>query len=559
MAFCTGCEATTAQASKPAVVFPSREELARIPSREARPEAFGTEDAPVDDWTFEAQIATDAAAYDDASAWGDLARGLVKDHPANAVLSAPLRCAAQELARFHLAKNAMPTESLRRFMAARCGAATPGMTPVIWTVKTSAPMSDEELARKAREAIAKRLGARLDHGHHLVAAAAARDGQRVSVVAVIAADEARLEPGSLSVDASRRVTLRGEARSELTDIAAMVNRGDVGASPCMPDRTVLPPRFAITCELAQGDAFAWVEIVGRRKGQVLERELAEALIHEGDGSAIAYTARHVGPPAPITSGAEFSRALLDRLNGVRTAAHLPALVLAQKQSAENTRLAGTLINASLGDDDETADRAAVGLLAGWDVPGLIRSGSLFLGAVGPTNDATAWLDFALERPIGRSALLDPNARQVALGPAIPPGGGALGAAVTTYTMFESDDHAADETRFFERIAAARAARGLPAPVRVQGLGEMEAELARVARQEVVPMAALQTTMEIAVARTGQGVRGSVLETNDIDRANVPPALLGPGQLHVMVGVTHHRAEGAAWGQYVIVAVVLGGG
>jgi hypothetical protein len=27
----------------------------------------------------------------------------------------------------------------------------------------------------------------------------------------------------------------------------------------------------------------------------------------------------------------------------------------------------------------------------------------------------------------------------------------------------------------------------------------------------------------------------------------------------MIGVTHHRAEGAAWGQYVAMIVILGGG
>ena len=150
-------------------------------------------------------------------------------------------------------------------------------------------------------------------------------------------------------------------------------------------------------------------------------------------------------------------------------------------------------------------------------------------------------------------------RLVAVGPALPQGGGALGAAVTTYALFDSDDHAAEATRFFQRVAAARTARGLPAPVRVPGLGEMDAELARVAREGTPPMAALQATMQLAVARTGQGVHGYTLETNDLDQVDVPAPLLARGPLRMMLGVTHHRAEGAAWGQYVVVVVILGAG
>jgi hypothetical protein len=237
---------------------------------------------------------------------------------------------------------------------------------------------------------------------------------------------------------------------------------------------------------------------------------------------------------------------------------MASLSLAAEQSFENTRLAGTLIQSMVGGDDGVANRAAIGLMAGWDVKGLIRNGNFFVAAVG-TSDATAWLDFALEHPIGRSSLLDPAMRQVAIGPAIPPGGGALGAAVTAYALFESDDHTADATRFFQRIAAARTARGLPAPVRVQGLGEMDAELTRVARQGEAPMAAMQATMQVAVERTGEGVHGYTLETNDLDQVDVPAALLTPGPLRMMLGVTHHRAEGAAWGQYVVMVVILGGG
>ena len=77
-----------------------------------------------------------------------------------------------------------------------------------------------------------------------------------------------------------------------------MNRGEVGTAPCPPDPQVRPPRFALTCELAPGDPFAWVEILGRKRGELLLHELAETIITEGDRSAIAYAARHVARPRP---------------------------------------------------------------------------------------------------------------------------------------------------------------------------------------------------------------------------------------------------------------------
>jgi hypothetical protein len=554
---CAGCGGAAAQPSKPAIVFPSRDEIAEIPSQVPRAEAFGIEDVAVESWSFESQAASDAAAYDDTSPWGDVVREIVKSHPDNVSPSAALRCAAQEIARFHAKNGAMPNERLRRFTAARCGATTTGITPVYWSVTSPAPVPDDELAAKVRPGFATRLGGKMAAGHYLIGLAAARDGQRTTAVAVLSQDKARLEPGALVVDGNRRITLRGAARDDVADIIALINRGDASTAPCRPDPQVQAPRFALTCELAPGDPFAWVEILGRKKGQLLLFELAETLVTEGDRSAIAFTTRHVGAAAPVADAAGFSRVVVDGLNRVRMAAHLAPLALAPQQSAQNTRLAGTLVDAMIGENDAVANRAAVGLMAGWEVKGLIRNGGFFLGVVG-TSDATAWLDFALEHPMGRFALLDPAMRIVAIGPAIPPGGGALGAAVTTYSLFDSDDHAADATRFLQRVATARAARGLPAPARVPGLGEMEEELARVAHEGVAPMDVLQAIMQIAVARTGQGVHGYALETNDLDQVDVPDMLLAPGPLRMMIGVTHHRAEGAAWGQYVVVFVIVGG-
>jgi hypothetical protein len=288
---------------------------------------------------------------------------------------------------------------------------------------------------------------------------------------------------------------------------------------------------------------------------MLQDPLADVLVYEGDGSKVTYAARSFGAPGPIAAPGELAGTLLDRLNGIRKQAKLAPLVLATKQSLENTRLAGTIFDASLRGDDATADRAAIGLLAGWDVEGgTIRGGYFYLGTAAPTRDVTTWLDAAIERPIGRTALLDPEVRQIAVGPAFPEGAQALGAVVTTYAVYESDDHKADEAEFLRHLARARAKWNEPAPIRVGGYPQMQAQSREVLHGKE-PMAALNELVQGATEITGIPVRGYLIETTDPKRVEIPQELLQSGPLRILLAITHHRAEGAAWGQYVIFVLV----
>ena len=556
--FVTGCGAGAAAPSKPAVVFPTRAELAVLPSRQPRPEAFGASDVAADTWAVEEPPAG-ATSYDDRSPVGELARDAQRPHGAHVVLSAPLRCAAHELARFYLAHRGFPNDSLRRFIVGRCGGDAPAVTPVAWLVDGPSAAKDGEIIAHARANLGPLLEKELAAGDHDLGLALARDGGRAVIMGVVARRDAVLEPGARSVDPSRRITLRGVSHRDLAAVTGLTNQGEFGVARCEENPRVPPPKFEVTCELAKGDKWAWVELLGRQKGKMLQEPLADVLVYEGDGAGVAYTARSYGPPAPVRSPGDLTTAMLDRLNAVRVRAKLAPLALAAKQSLENPRLAGTLFDASLQGDAGTADRAAIGLLAGWDVEGgTIRDGYFFLGAAAPTRDATVWLDAALERPIGRIALLDPGVRQIAIGPVVPGDAPALGAAVTTYALFESEDHSAEEAQFLWRVTGAREARGLPAPVRVGGLEEMHTESSEVLLRGKAPMAALQDLLQVVVERTGSSVRGYVIETTDPAHVEVPAELLSDGPLHVVVGVTHHRAPDAAWGQYVIFVLVVDG-
>jgi hypothetical protein len=98
---------------------------------------------------------------------------------------------------------------------------------------------------------------------------------------------------------------------------------------------------------------------------------------------------------------------------------------------------------------------------------------------------------------------------------------------------------------------------VPAPTVVGGFAEMHEEATKVMHAEKAPAAALDDLLADAAFRTGTSVQGYVIETNDLEHLAIPGELLTPGPMRVAVGITHHRAPGAAWGQYVVFVVLVG--
>jgi hypothetical protein len=563
-----GCEpassphdaAGAAKPSTPTAVFPAPADLAKLPSLPAPPEAFGVDAVAVDTWnSLSAPPAQDdATAYDDPSSWGGLTRSIAAGQGDTLRLSPALRCAAGEVARFYAEKGGLPTESLRRFLVARCGSTAPDAVPIASSVDVPDGVADdavyEHMSGPFRSLLEKNLGS----GRRALGLATGRHGRRFAVVAVLGRDEVRFEAFSRQVNASRQIVLRGSLVGHAASVLALINRGDFGSAPCEPDLRFKLPEFAFSCELAEGDKSAWAQVMTLQEGRVLGEAAADVLVSEGDPAQLEYHPRVLGAPMPIASPAAMSFALMQAINKVRAEGKLPPLSMASKESEESARLAGTMIDATLKKRADEADRIGLGLLAGWSVEGTIRNGGLFMGLVAPTRDALVWLAFALERPFGRSVLLDPSASRIAIGPALPPGDAqALGAVVSTYALFESTDHAGDAARLLGRINAGRAAFGKPPLATVDVRPDMSNQTRLVLAGEREPMAALDAGMRSLARRTfGGTVHGFVAEANDLDRVPIPDQLLSVPKGVLAVEVTHHRVRGAAWGQYAVFYILV---
>jgi hypothetical protein len=166
----------------------------------------------------------------------------------------------------------------------------------------------------------------------------------------------------------------------------------------------------------------------------------------------------------------------------------------------------------------------------------------------------------LERPSGRVTLLDPEARRIAIGPALPSGGApAIGAIITTYTLFENDSNAREQAQMVARVTAERKALGLHALPPLDAHAELGQQAQLILRGQREPYEALDRAMSAVVERTGAGVEGFTVEANEIERAPIPDAVLHMAEGSLAIEVTHHRVKGAAWGQYVVLYILAARG
>jgi hypothetical protein len=518
--------------------FPSREALAKLASAPVAPLA-AQKVAVATEWTVDpnATAAPSLAEAKFAQAAAKSASGLT--------FSKELRCVARELARFHLEqREGNPDERLARFMVAACGVTTPEVLTGGSIGEMPLEMTDEQILADWQA----KLKVPSEYRGAVVGVWLARKERRVVIATAVAMPHAEVVVSP--ADASGVVVVRGAAPGNTEAVLALMNQGDKGVTTCEADPATPLPLFTFRCRMAESDKQAWVEVATRAQGRLLQHTMGLALARRDTATPLSYAAT---PHAPrlVTSATELAQVVLEGVNGARAAAKLAPLALARGQSTTNERLAPHFFHASKTNDEAKGDLVSLGLIAGWEVEGMIRNGGLYAALLSGTADASGWLDYALDMPMGRYTMLQPNARQIAVGAAPTATVGGIGAVVTTYDLFGGDDHKADAARVLQHLARVRAARSLPQPVAMQGQKTLATEAALVNAGKKDADDALNTAMMAERDRSGRGVRGWVFSTNDLGLIPFPPELLAAGPLSVGIEVTHFRPEGAAWGSYVV--------
>ena len=246
-----------------------------------------------------------------------------------------------------------------------------------------------------------------------------------------------------------------------------------------------------------------LEIGLREPGRILAIGALSVLARREDEPALTWRRRSLGASQPAATPDEFAQALSAAIGRVRSGAELRPLGLSLKQSEQAHELAPHVVAATLGvGSPALADIALLGLIAGWEVGGAIKDASLATAVIAGGLDANRWLETTLAHPSGRAALLDPNARVLAVGALVSEEPPIAGAVAVTYQLFGEENFPADAERVFERIAKLRAARGRSAPAQLSAARPaVEASAGSLPTGHLEPRAALDDC-----ARPGDGRR-----------------------------------------------------
>jgi hypothetical protein len=535
--------------------FPTQEQIAKIAAAPAPARLFDDNAKDVPTWELTGPLpdAVERTPPRDDSPWGKLFLEAAAVRGEAVLATLAMHCLARENAAFYLANDALPAEMLERFIAARCGAPTGLAATAFQVITGDARTPDDKLFAQFQGRVKELIDKTIKAGQLEAGLAYVRKGGRAVIALSVLPQTVRLDRTPLAAGPDGKVVLRGEALGAAVGLRALVNRGRHGYAECAVSPAVKLPRFEITCEAARDDEVAWLSVTALPPGRVLGMPLVEMLVWPSGapGKVYAKLARGAGNAAGPSADE-----LLKEINEVRKEASLPPLRLAEQESRTATQLAPHYF-ASLerGGDDVIPDQVALGLLAGWEVDGMVRNGHFVSTWVANASSGAEVVRSAISRPIGRETLLDPAAERVAVGPVATDR--AHGAVFTTYSLFDAYRHDEDAKKLGTRLATLRAARGVPPPRMVV---DFNAEADRAARSvqagQRSPEEALSDLLQRISEKLGRNVRGWAAETTSLDRLEFPDNLQSLPVLTFGVGVAHHRRPGHAWGRFVVLLIVL---
>jgi hypothetical protein len=548
LAACAGAPPPPAamEPSRPLVAFPSRETLRAIPAKPVPPASFEGTSSSLEAWSRPSEGGDDRT--DDEKAW---TKALREAKGNAATVSPALTCAARDLARFVAAKQGMPDARLTRFLEQRCGA-----THVSLAVRSrygafpeKAKLPPAEVEKLRTQLVAGIEPGSLEEGME-IGIGFAREPEGAAAVVLYGRARAEIEPSSLAVK-DGAATIDGTLRVPGELVMGFVNQGRAGVALCRADAKIALPRFSLRCPVDPADAYAAVDVVSRTAKNVLLEPVAHLVVSGQDRAALTYTSPRADEGSAPIDGATFASAYVTELNHARAARGLPAFEHAAPQSEANAAYAGALLDAEAQHDEATATQITLGLMAGWEVPkGPISDAGILTVQVAPVASVGDVIQYSLAMPMGRWVLLRPGGGLLAVGPSIVPDKQGVAAVVTTYQVYDSLDHRADEAALRARIQIARQRLGLAPIAFVDADPATRDLLPLVADGRAQPGYVLQHLMTALAGRGGGAVSGYRLEMMNVELAPLPPELLGPNVSEVMLCITHHKPEGAAWGQLV---------
>ena len=458
------------------------------------------------------------------------------------VLTDSMQCYAREIGRFVGHHGQLPEDDLQAFAAGRCGV-VPIAPSFLYRLPPDEPLDP------ATTAFFDEVIAKAPAGSELGVWTGSGMGRHVLLAAfgVPKVKLASIEPAG---DGARAVRVRGTILDRTGWLRAYTTAGSMGFHSCETARDAVSvlPEFDVTCHLSGGHAYAVFDMLAAAPEAVLGRQVLMLVLPTGEKVPPTFESLAV-------EGLPTEGRLFDKFNAVRVQLGLAPLREAPVQSQTAHSLIPHYFAAAAKSDQATVDFMTLGMMAGWDVPGPLRE-SQFLSFRG-TLDQTSSSFFSqlLFFPSNRAVLLDPDARQLALGTVRDDKKNGLWGVLATYTPFESRSYRGVETELIDELDRQRVARGKRPVVRVvttEVEGVLDRAMERLARVDHTPLQGLELALRSLSRRTARPFNGRLSYAMAIDgwRPIFDGDLIHADHVAVACKVGFYAAHGHHWGQYV---------
>jgi hypothetical protein len=522
--------------------FTTAEELRQVAQQTRPAKAFAAAAIDVPRYALEGPF--NATAHEGTSPWGALLLASAKGRfePDGA-----LACAAKELSRFSLEHQGSPSDSLESFVLARCGSTTAHAASQTLSGEAADDLPEAALFTQWEQSVREMI-AKIVPGEHAGIALTRAKG-RAWLTMLRHQRLAVLKAAPRVGDFEGKLVVEGQLTYPVEKVDALINQGPLGWAECVRDEGAVLPTFRFVCVARKEDAQAWLSIGAWEKDRVLGKEVARVLVWPAGEPINLYTA-----PAYATPGPPTPEAFVERVNAVRTTAGLPPLKLAAQQSSTAASVAPYFFGET---DAHDSDKIALGLMAGWEVEGLVSTGS-FNAEWTPQPDSGALLSSMLEQPSGRRSLMDPTASRIAAG--LVAEGNTVGALISTYAIMEEVvDPVEAPKQLIAQLNEARAKLGKGPAEWIANPNDFYTRAAKsLLANEVTPTQAANQFMDETVRFTNRPVSGLTQTVTTLDKVQWAEEVLAHPSPQVLIFVGVQKARGDAWGRYVVLVLLLEG-
>ena len=185
---------------------------------------------------------------------------------------------------------------------------------------------------------------------------------------------------------------------------------------------------------------------------------------------------------------------------------------------------------------------ALGLLAGWSVPGLIEEG-WFNSAQRESSDPLQLVGSLLNRPAGRLAPLNPAARQLAMGTVSEASSGSTAASSSfSYALAVPREPRENQDAFMKVLNERRRQNGKGPAALAPDLRDAALSIAGKLEQGRMSVEDAQDALLAQSGAPGRA-RGWRLEVHRLETMPIPRDVLNSTQLRIAVVVAHHKPTG----------------